>query len=78
MGGITGYMYSKQRLIFDLLVGRILSNITITIHSIQNVLFDDRDENVTIGVEVLSHVFCEKGHTTGHPNNKRKRDKNAT
>ena len=78
MKGITEYMYSKQRLIFNLLVGRILSNIALTIHSIQNVIFDDRNENDTIGVEVVSHFFFEKGHTTGHTYKKRKRDKNAT
>ena len=41
----------------------------------QNVIFDDRGENDTICVEVISHLFWKKGHTTGHPYKKWKRNK---
>ena len=30
-------------------------------HFIQNVIFDDRNENDTIGVEVVSLFICKKG-----------------
>ena len=41
----------------------------------QNVIFDDQVDNDTICVEVMSHLFREKGHTTGHPDKKWKQNK---
>ena len=59
-------------------MGSNLSNVTMMMHFIQNVIFDDRDENDTIGVEVVSLFIWKKGQTTGRQYKKRKRDKNAT
>ena len=50
-------MYAKPRLIFDLLVGRILSNVTMMIHSIQTLY-----ENDTTGVGCVTFILGEGTH----------------